>query len=85
MQNLFGKQEGAKNIGNHLSIIIYHHNAPMDFLYMITPTQSCLVLFYCAIFKKRNVDIIVFGENYTFSDEVDFIDDKVDMRKIPKY
>ena len=52
---------------------------------MITPTQSCLVLFYCAIFKKRNVDIIVFGENYTFSDEVDFIDDKVDMRKIPKY
>ena len=51
---------------------------------MITPTQSCLVLFYCAIFKRRNVDIIVFGENYTFSDEVDFIDDKVDMRKIPK-
>ena len=30
MQNLFGKQEGAKNIGNHLSIIIYHHNAPMN-------------------------------------------------------
>jgi len=26
-----------------------------------------------------------FFERITFCDEVDFIDDKVDMRKIPKY
>ena len=40
MQNLFGKQEGAKNIGNHLSIIIYHHNAPMDLKNMLEQLDS---------------------------------------------